>query len=118
MWPPRQADRTLCAVFLSMKAKGLGPEVFWSVYRDVSQWLLPVVAIDRLLAIRGSWDGCDADIDAATCGSELGLKMFAGAVKVAPTLCGDVSSRGSCAVCSPPFLLRPLVLLSGSLPPF
>lgn len=75
------ADRALCAVYLNMKAKGLGPEVFWSVYKGVTEWLLPTVAIDRLLEVKGSWDGCDEDIDAVTSASELGMRMFSGAVK-------------------------------------
>ncbi|CAK0902152.1 unnamed protein product [Prorocentrum cordatum] len=76
-----QADKTMAAVFSEMKGKSIGPETFWEKYRDECSWILPVEAVDGLMAGKGSWDNHSEDIDAVTGTSELGMRMFQGAAR-------------------------------------
>ena len=73
----KHADKGLARIMCSMRTGELGIEVFWEVWTEHLGWLIPVDAVDRLMAVEGSWGDHDEDIGVVTKTSELGKRMFA-----------------------------------------
>ena len=77
----KQADRTLTFAWTSMKSKGFDPTIFWDGYRSLAHLVLPVLAVDRIMAVKDSWSKHQSDLEVVV-ESELGSSMFDYAISV------------------------------------
>lgn len=75
----KQADRTLCVAYGTMKSKGFSLQNFWAAYRKLGATVMNATIVDSLMSVKSSWADHQGDLSAvAKC--ELGEAMFSFAI--------------------------------------
>lgn len=74
----RHLDSVLCFGYAHLRSKGWALQTFCDGHRTLIETVLPYDSVQRLLAVKGSWDDVEDDIEAVTnyTNSTLGEKMF------------------------------------------
>jgi hypothetical protein len=85
-----QATRCLREILKGMRGAGVPLTSFWKRYRRLADLVIDIDTVDRCLAVVGSWDGHEHELE-LMCDNELGGDMFSFALPAV-----DMQRLGKC----------------------